>query len=302
MAKVVHHLRPRQMEFQKIFSKLCNTKSAWQVWSDFVELTACAISIQVDFRQRKKREETYTTIINGYTESERALFPDMLGVLCLALEENQEQDFLGEMFMALELGSHWHGQFFTPYNVCAMMARVSTEHAKEKLAEKGYVVVNDPACGAGATLIAARNALQSAGIGGNQAWFVGQDISHTAGLMCYIQLSLLGCAGYVVIADSLLYPVTGPLLAPNITPEQDAWYMPMNYLEPTWVLRSMGRTWPKTTIDAPTCHEKVTPQEANCLEKVTVAEAEHHEPEQKKGPSASDIPLTEVESGQLTLF
>ncbi len=35
-----------------------------------------------------------------------------------ALERNPEQDFLGELYMELELGNHWKGQFFTPYCVC----------------------------------------------------------------------------------------------------------------------------------------------------------------------------------------
>jgi hypothetical protein len=50
--------------------------------------------------------------------------------------------------------------------------------------------------------------------------------------MCYIQLSLLGCAGYVVIADSICNPICGasPLL-PVIKADQDFWFMPMIYDE-----------------------------------------------------------------------
>ena len=90
----------------------------------------------------------------------------------------------------------------------------------------------DPACGAGALLIAARNEFMLKGIGYRQALYVCQDIDHVAGLMCYIQLSLLGCAGYVVIADSICDPLTGAsLLLPQIKPSQDFWFMLMFYDE-----------------------------------------------------------------------
>ena len=49
--------------------------------------------------------------------------------------------------------------------------------------------------------------------------------------MCYIQLSLLGCAGYIVIADTIRYPMTGHTLLPRIQPEQDVWFMPMAMME-----------------------------------------------------------------------
>ena len=89
--------------------------------------------------------------------------------------------------------------------------------------------MNDCACGAGATLIAARNSLKHTGIGTNQTLFVGQDVDRTAALMCYIQLSLLGCAGYVVIADTLSKPVVGKII-PRRKAGQDIWFMPGLYL------------------------------------------------------------------------
>ena len=158
-------------------------------------------------------------------------FPRMTDELIKAMDENQEQDFLGEMFMALELGSHWKGQFFTPYSVCEMTAAITLPAAKGRISVQGWVGINDPACGAGALLIAARNALNGLGVGPGQAFFVGQDIDRTAALMCYIQLSLLGCAGYIVIADTIRYPMTGHTLLPRIQPEQDVWFMPMAMME-----------------------------------------------------------------------
>ena len=309
MAKTVRNLRPHQSEFQKVFSKLCYTQSAWRVWGDFVEMTAIAISNTTELRWdvKQEREERYMNIIGQYTKEEQALFPEMLGILTNALEANPDQDFLGEMFMALELGSHWHGQFFTPYNLCRMMAQVSLADAPAKVEEKGWIAVNDPACGAGATLIGARNELARLHIGGNQVFFVGQDIDRTAGMMCYIQLSLLGCAGYVVIADTLLHPVTGPVLWPNITENQDAWYMPTTFTELPWVLR-LSKTWRGAGKEASTCHEKVTAKKVPEVE-TKIPEVEPALPKiQQEGENAAEMQREEAPAfadtpgGQLSLF
>ena len=293
MAKVVRHLRSGQQEFQKVFSKLCNIKSAWQVWSDFVEMFAISISNGVEVRPKVKqdRENRYMSIINAYPKSEQALFSELVGILVNSLEKNPEQDFLGEMFMGLELGSPWKGQFFTPYSLCQMMAAINIPDAKERVDTKGWVAINDPACGAGATLIGARNALQKAGIGSSKAWFVGQDIDRVAGMMCYIQLSLLGCAGYVVIADTLLHPLTGPLLWPNLTQDQDAWFMPMNVLDPVWVLRSMGRQ-PEYEIPKKKPTDCDSTQVEREVEEAVVVPVVEQPAEQ----------FNATDSGQLTLF
>lgn len=76
-------------------------------------------------------------------------------------------------------------------------------------------------------------------LGPADALYVAQDIDRTAALMCYLQLSLLGCAGYVVVGDSLLHPTVGPggtplLISP--TPEQEVWLMPALYSE-VWAAR-----------------------------------------------------------------
>lgn len=313
MAKIVRHLRDGQSEFQKVFANLCNTKSAWQAWSDFVEMTAIAISNSCEIRGdvRQDREQRYLSIIGSYTKQEQMLFPELLRILTESLERNSEQDFLGEMFMALELGSHWKGQFFTPYSVCKMMATVTVSNAPELLKKKQWVGIHDPACGAGATLIGARNALELMKIGGTQAFFIGQDIDRTAAMMCYIQLSLLGCAGYVVIADTLVHPVTGPLLWPNLTEHQEAWFMPMNFLDLTWVLR-LSRTWRGLDTD----EEPVGDDKSSATQAVAeIATAASKEPEpkplpkkQRKGKSAAKkaaplpVPMMDTESGQLTLF
>ena len=106
--------------------------------------------------------------------------------------------------MSLELGNHWKGQFFTPYDVCRCMAELTIHDNMQKLQNKEWVSVNDPACGAGATLIAAANTFRRKGFNyQTQVLFVANDIDRVTAQMCFIQLSLLGCPGYVAVANTL---------------------------------------------------------------------------------------------------
>lgn len=297
MAKLIRGLREGQMEFQKVFSRLCNSQSSWQAWSDFVEMTAISISNCCEIRDkvRRDRERRYMDIIGQYCKAEQEIFPELVGILVSSLQRNQEQDFLGEMFMALELGNHWKGQFFTPYSICKAMASVTTQDAVDRMGEKGYVAVNDPACGAGATLIATRNALELAQIGSNQTFFIGQDIDRTAAMMCYIQLSLLGCAGYVVIADTIAHPVTGPMLWPTLTEYQDAWFMPITFLDPAWVLR-LSRTW--RGLDT----ERNISRQPPPNEPPQAVTSQPSPPEPEITSSEPVLSLMETDAGQLALF
>ena len=55
----------------------------------------------------------------------------------MGLDENPDQDFLGELYMNLDLGNEHAGQFFTPYNVCRMMSEMNVSDAKKEVADKG---------------------------------------------------------------------------------------------------------------------------------------------------------------------
>lgn len=161
-------------------------------------------------------------------------------LLCItnALELNPEQDFLGELYMRLKLGDHWKGQFFTPYHISQFMAEISLQNMDQQIENQGYISVCDPTCGAGSLLIAAANkAKQSKYNFQKTVFFVGMDIDPIVAQMCYIQLSLLGCAGYICIGNSLSNPLNGSsVLNPNEQEGQDIWYTPM-YFAKSWIRR-----------------------------------------------------------------
>lgn len=224
-------------EFIKIFNEMCYSRSGWQVWSDLISTMACSIANAVDRSEPRfsNREKEYAHCIErlGGVDKPAKCF----AIVVEALERNPEQDFLGELYMELELGNHWKGQFFTPYCVCKMMSEITVGDVDRQIEEKGYISICDPACGAGATLIAAVNSMRNAKHNfQNHVLFVGQDIDRIVGMMCYIQLSLLGCAGWVAVANTISNPVCGDPLMPVEKPGQEFWYTPF-YFRGEWNCR-----------------------------------------------------------------
>lgn len=77
----------------------------------------------------------------------------------------------------------------------------------------------------------ARNDLEKAGFNfQNHILFSAQDIEETVALMCYIQLSLLGVAGFVKVGNSLTDPIR------NGDSLENYWFTPM-YFSDVWHTR-----------------------------------------------------------------
>lgn len=238
-----------EKEFLNVFHELCYSRSSWQVWADLICAIACSVSNAVDQTPKhfEQREQEYAQCIKRLGSVE--LPAKILTIIVMALENQPEQDFLGKIFMSLNLGNHWKGQFFTPYAICKMMDKIVCGDIDSQIEKKGFVSICDPACGAGATMIAAANDMKDAKHNfQNHVLFVGQDIDRIAGMMCYIQLSLLGCAGYVCIGNTLTNPLTGHILFPHEKEGQELWYMPMfqndiwKWRRNFYLLREMGES------------------------------------------------------------
>ena len=217
--------RDYQKEFCSLIDRHASRYSRWQIWNDFLYLTAAALANVFPVPEREERGKQYLSVIGRYTTEEQKVFPEMMALVTLALDENPEQDFLGSLYHALNLQQEQKGQFFTPYDISRFMAEIqfAGQNMEKELEQKGYISVNDPACGAGAMLIAFANAAKRHGINyQKQVLFVAQDIDRTAAMMCYIQLSLLGCPAVIIIGDTLAKPM--------LHPDNDVWYTPFYHL------------------------------------------------------------------------
>lgn len=231
MAKRKAAWRPaeaHEKEMVDLIKDMSRDRQVWQTWQDMIAAMACSISNAIDRTKGhlEEREKEYAGCIDrlgGVGKPARAL-----AVVVEALERDPEQDFLGKIYMGLNLGNHWTGQFFTPYGVCRLMAQISVGDADRQIEGQGYISVCDPACGAGATLIAAANTMKGSKYGfQDHVLFVGQDVDRVVAQMCYIQLSLLGCAGYICVGNTITHPMTGHVLFPQEGEGQELWYMPM---------------------------------------------------------------------------
>lgn len=245
MGKTVRLRGESQKNIVKLLDSLSGRYSRWEIWQDFIVMSAISIANSLGGPHKETREREYMNHATRYSGRELECFSQMLFEIIEELERNPDQDFLGELFMALGLGNEWKGQFFTPYSVCRAMSAMNYDgdDIKEKIEERGWISVNDPACGAGALLIAFANECRRPGRGVNyqtSVLFVAQDIDFLAGMMCYIQLSLLGCPGYVVVNDSISHPITS-VDARGLIPHDgpNVWYTPM-YFRTEWNRR---RTW-----------------------------------------------------------
>ncbi len=106
------------------------------------------------------------------------------------------------------------------------MAKINVEDCKEQLKTKNMISVSDMCCGAGCLLIAFANEMKNAKVNyQRRIIFVAQDVDLVAGLMCYIQLSLLGCTAVVKIGNSLTDPFTN-----NEPLTEKLWFTPMYML------------------------------------------------------------------------
>lgn len=224
-------------DFVDTFGQLTRKLSPWEVWKDFVVMCSCSFSNVFDKTHFDEREKLYMDTIKKYDKEDQAAFPKLLADTTMALEVNPDQDFLGTIYTELGLVNKQHKQIFTPYDVSRLMAEITTANVMQDVKEHGYFTLNDCCCGAGSTLIAGVNTIkrilekQSLNFQ-NHVLVAAQDIDLTVGLMCYIQLSLLGVAAYIKIDDAISKP-----MAVDDTLE-NYWFTPM-YFSEVWKTRRM---------------------------------------------------------------
>ena len=223
-------------EYKKLvslFNNLTGSRSLWQVFNDCIEMFALSIQNTFCFGQTfEKNENRYKDITKNYSESEIETIVKIFAEITNALEANPFQDFLGDLYMQLDMGSSALGQFFTPYTVSYAMAESSFDekNAKAELSQKGYISVLEPTVGGGANVIAFCEVLKNHDINyQTQCVIVCQELSKLTALMCYTALSLIGCAAVVKIGDSLSDPYTNYFA--ECSKGAEIWTTPMFHIQ-----------------------------------------------------------------------
>lgn len=179
-----------------------------RIWDDWICSIAAATSNGCDKRPAvyDRREAEYMDVVARHGREAMHSFKAMFGLLLEALDVPRPVDVLGSIYMALELGSDSAGQFFTPTDVCELMAAMlmTPEQVREQVERDGWLSICEPAIGGGATVIPVIAAVREAGLDPTQHMHVtGVDVHGVVLRMAYVQLSWLGVPAVLSVGDSL---------------------------------------------------------------------------------------------------
>ena len=206
-----------QKEIKNLIQGMAGKYSSYDIFRDFIVLSACTISNSVDKQQWQKREDMYLEIIAKYTKYEANKFAEMLALMILAYE-NRMGDFIGELYMTMEFGNKHVGQFFTPYNVSRLVSDMTYESKKHE----DTITLNEPSCGSGGMIVAFADSMQLDKRNyQTDLRVMCNDLDFDAVRMCYVQLSLLGIDAVVEQRNTL---------APLDEHPGEIWYTPIHIL------------------------------------------------------------------------
>jgi N-6 DNA Methylase len=223
----------------KLIGEVSGRHHQWTVFSDFVEMAAISLSNAVDLRQRDEREARYMEVVKRYERDELEKFPQMMAALIDDLD-TEPSDVLGRVFHELELHNKWTGQFFTPFPVCEMMAKMTlADDHRAMIGERGFIRASEPACGSGAMVIALAKTMLAEKINYQQHLHVtAVDVDLKCVHMAYLQFSLLHIPAVIVHGNTISLE------------EWSHWYTPAHIMGGwNWKLRRSETT--STSIETP---------------------------------------------------
>ena len=182
-----------------------------QLISDVFECGSITISNMVDLMYKEEREKRYLQVIKKYQKEEQTLIAEIFAMIFALLssvvyDNGRFYDNLGELFMRCNQGGSSAGQYFTPFQVSAMMARmIIGDEILEKTQNDGVLTLNDSCCGGGGMMMAALDVLKNKyHVNYTRNCFVlCSDIDLRCVHMTYLQLALAGVPAIVKHQDSL---------------------------------------------------------------------------------------------------
>ena len=172
------------------------SRSCKETFSEFCLLARMCFQQAISF-DRKREEEILK--IQGASKKPDG-YAEALAVLANALQ-HKTGDFLGAWAEHSGVLYGKRGQFFTPYNVSQLMAKIIFGKPQKR---GRPLPINEPACGAGSMVIAAFETLRELGYGPRDFYVLAQDIDALCVNMAYIQCTLLGIPAIVRHGDTLL--------------------------------------------------------------------------------------------------
>ncbi len=204
-----------ESKFTALFKSIAPHYRRSEVFYDFITIIGLELYlILYGVRADETLKQRYQTAVSHYTETEKQALVSLSVILIQALE-HKSYDFLGSVFMGLELGDRYKAQHFTPSHIAHAMAAMTLSDCHALIQRRGFLTLQEPTCGSGVMIIEAYNYLRKENINPQQQmWVQAKDLDFTAALMCYIQMTLLHIPGEVIIGNSLTNEVHFHLYTP----------------------------------------------------------------------------------------
>lgn len=142
-------------------------------------------------------------IVGTYRDKDTVrAYPELLHMAWSNIENGR--DFLGEVSSQLNVLNPKQGQFFTPYHVSRLMAKMALDDVSQLIEKQGYITMQEPAAGAGGMVLATADELLEQGLNPMIHMLVHAiDINQLCYYMCFVQLTCKGAAAYVERGNAL---------------------------------------------------------------------------------------------------
>lgn len=203
-----HYKSPHRKEFEKAFRDLTYRHDRSNGWSLFLWSAMAYFGrdhfMFPDIAGPCHFQAEYDSEAKRFNADEQCTASRMVAMLMLIYNDEIEHkgwtDYLGEFYTIEILGegkASALGQFFTPEDVCTIMAK-QTIGKDAKVTSDTKIL--DPSCGSGRTLIASCVQLENDGL---FPYYYGVDVDYVSVLMACINFVLHGMRGYVIRGNSL---------------------------------------------------------------------------------------------------
>ncbi len=193
-------------QFVRGLEKLDHSRSTREKFRDLISLAYFAhAKLTAPTQERADElEARYMRVVNSYQDKDTIrAYPELMAIAIMQCADFC-YDFLGMVSSEIGALNSEMGQFFTPWEVSYMMARMQLSDVGPMIEREGYITFGEPAAGAGGLVLAAAQVVREQGFDPSihmLTWAT--DISEVAFQMCYLQLNWAGIAAYVERGDTL---------------------------------------------------------------------------------------------------
>lgn len=199
------------MHIKEFISEISNIKSVhpWIAYSDFMEVSVCTLKKPFEYIYDENIDNKFLSVLKKYNDKEKEIFPKLLGIFISLIDIEASKGFFtdiaGKIFHLLNAENKKTGQFFTPNNLGYLTVNIINKNdIKEIIDEKGYVTINEPACGSGSMILGLATLMLELGYNPQEQLLIkATDIDKRCVNMCFTQLGYYGLSAIVIHGDTL---------------------------------------------------------------------------------------------------